>query len=234
MPPKINIQRANIAPEFIELMIDLYKEWVVKNERIIRQSIGNPRHEHFAHSGRRMLQIAKRQSPSPRAGLDYEITRLRGLPYDKFYVVEEPSPTNPDEVIPWLAGHTRFVTMTNHANRKEVMGHMGCYTIFIPSTIVEYPSIDSIHMVPDRNHLSRNRHPHHYLNVTPDMQLTLSPLAYPTGNCFGDYSGVIKGMIDEPDFPELFRQLYGHLCTYGILPPRHLDDLDFDITTPER
>ena len=234
MPPKINLQRAAVAPEFIEVMIALYAEWITKNERVIRQSIGT-KHEHFAHSGRRMMKIVKRKNDSPRAGLDYEIARLRGLPYREFFVVEDVDPTNVHGPrIPWLAGHTRFVTMTYHQNRNDVKGYMGCYTIYIPASIVRNPDIDTIHMIPDRNPNSVNRHPHHYLNVLDGTRIIGSPLAYPTGNCFGDYSGVIKGMVDEPDFPELFRQLYGHLSTYGVMPPRSLSSLDFDITTPER
>ena len=65
-------------------------------------------------------------------------------------------------------------------------------------------------------------------------EIKRSPLSYRTGNCYGDFSGVIKGMVDEPDIPQLFQQIHKHLSTYGNYPPRHMDQLDFDYHTPER
>jgi hypothetical protein len=254
MPPKLNLQRATISNEFVDLIIALYAEWMTRNERLIRAGVTNKGFSHFTHSAQRMLPIVKRVSDD-RKGLDYEITRLRGLPYTEFVVVTDIDPTyhiadydeDLDDLavdeedyyrreyakapkIPWLVGHTKFVTMTNYANRQEVMGRLGCFKIYIPSSIVRSPELGHIHLIPDRNTRSINRHPHHGLTTDGEiMNSSRSPLTYPTINCYGDYSGVIKGMIDEPDFPELFRQLFGHLSTFGYGPPIHLSSLDYDI-----
>ena len=250
MPPKINLKRANISTEFVDLMTALYAEWVTKNERVILAGKTNKGFEHFTMSARRMLPIIKRVSDD-RKGLDYELTRLRGLPYTDFVVVMDVDPTwdprepewddDYDEAeewknaprIPWLVGRTKFVTMTNYANRSEIKGQLGHFDVYIPSSIVRSPELSHIHMIPQRNQRSVYRHPHHYLQ-TDGEAITRSPLSYRTGNCYGDYSGVIKGMVDEPDFPELFRQLFGHLSTFGYGPPINLSSLDYDIHSPER
>jgi len=255
MPPKINLKRANISTEFVDLMIALYAEWVTKNDRLIRAGLTNKSFEHFTHSARRMIPIIKRVSDD-RKGLDYELTRLRGLPYTDFVVVTDIDPTwevgepdwdedDADEFyareyaeapkIPWLVGRTKFVSMTNYANRNEVMGQLGRFDVYIPSSIVRSPELGHIHLIPQRNQRSIYRHPHHYLQTDGEqIARNRSPLSYRTGNCYGDYSGVIKGMVDEPDFPELFRQLFGHLSTFGYGPPISLSSLDYDIHTPER
>ena len=249
MPPKLKLQRATVHPEFVETMQAMYAEWITKNDRLIRAGTKNSNFAHFTHSARRMFPIVKGIS-NDRAGLDYEITRLRGLPYTDFTVIRDVDPSRvpdldgwdyeedgePDlsdvPIIPWLVGRTKFVVMTNYANRGEIMGQLGHFDVCIPSSIVRSPEIGHIHMIPHRNYNSINRHPHHGIQVGDSVRHT--PRLYPTINCYGDYSGIIKGMVDEPDFPELFRQLFGHLSTFGFGPPISLSSLDYDITTPER
>jgi hypothetical protein len=235
MPPKINIQRARIAPEFIDLMIELYGEWMTRNQNLIIQGSQRDSFRHFAMTAKRMLPIVRRQSDD-REGLDYEVTRLRGLPFTDFLVVMDVDPTDDEGArIPWLVGRTKHVTIRNYQKRTEVMGELGRYDVYIPSTIVRSPQLGHIHMIPQRNQWALNRHPHHYLNVyEPEFERSGSPLRYPTGNCWGSYSAVIKRMVDLPDFPALFGQLFGHLGTYGDSPPRRMNTLDFDTHTPER
>jgi hypothetical protein len=238
MPPKINAQRAVIAPEFIDLMIELYAEWMTRNNNLIIQGTQREGFKHYAFTARRMLPIVRRQS-NDREGLDYEVTRLRGLPFTHFLAVMDVDPTEESgEKIPWLVGRTKHVRIADYRRRSEIIGELGCYDIYIPSTIVRTPQLGHIHMIPQRNQRSHNRHPHHYLNdgrlYDNEMVMDRSPLSYLTGNCWGSYSAVIKRQVDLPDFPALFGQLYGHLSTYGDSPPRHMDQLDFDIHTPER
>ena len=234
MPPKIHARRANISDEFIELIIALYKEWMLKNQGLIKQSVSNTRFEHYARTAQRMLPIIRRISDD-RAGVDYEITRLRGLPFTDFLVVHDVDPTEQEDRIPWLVGRTRHVTITNYARRSEVMGELGRYDVYVPSSIVRRPELGHIHMIPQRNQRSSNRHPHHYLQTYGEaVAADRSPLSYPTGNCYGSYSAVIKKMVDLPDYPALFGQLYGHLSTYGDSPPIRMNNIDFDTITPER
>lgn len=234
MPPKIHAQRANVSAEFIDLMIELYSEWMLNNQNLIKAGTTRKGFEHYTYTAKRMMPIVRRVSDD-RTGLDYEVTRLRGLPFTDFLVVQNVDPTEQERSIPWLVGRTRHVTITNYARRSEVMGQLGSYDIYVPSTIVRTPQLGHIHMIPQRNQWSINRHPHHYLNVDRSLDHGAgSPLSYQTGNCYGSYSGVLKRMVDLPDFPALFGQLFGHLCTYGDSPPRRMNMLDFDTTTPER
>jgi hypothetical protein len=59
MPPKLNLKRANISKEFVDLMIQLYAEWVTKNERLIKAGTTNKSFEHFTMSARRMILIIR-------------------------------------------------------------------------------------------------------------------------------------------------------------------------------
>ena len=256
MPPKLNLQRATVHPEFIEVMIALYAEWIQRNMKLIEAGKTRSGFANYTHSAIRMLPIIQRVSDG-RKGLDYELTRLRGLSrsYTEFTVIHDIDPTHhfgePDwdeddandfydreyaraPKIPWLVGRTRHVTMTNYANRQEIKGQLGCFNVYIPSSIVRSPELDHIHMIPHRNMRSIYRHPHHYVSNDGPLSPRRSPLSYRTGNCYGDYSEVIKAMIDEPDFPALFQQLFGHLSTFGYGPPIHLESLDYDIHTPEK
>jgi hypothetical protein len=140
--------------------------------------------------------------------------------------------------IHWLVGRTRHVTATYFNERKwnpetgrfvgKIAGELGRYDIYIPETIVSSPSLSSIHMIPQRHQFSIDRHYHHYINTEA---VTRHPLSYRTGNCWGDYEGPLASMLSIIDLPELFRQLYVHLCTYGYAPPKRT--LDFNTTIPE-
>jgi hypothetical protein len=234
MPPRLKLNNAaTVTPEFIMLVQELYAEWLRKYDNLIRRGIANPRQasvSHFAYTARRMLPIVHGKSPAPRVGLDYEITRFTLIPYTEFDVVEGPHPSRHQSGrIRWLVGRTRHVTATYYNRRSEIAGQLGKYDVYIPETIIQHPDLDQLHMIPLRNTRSKARHYHHGIMCqgAPQGQ----PLNYPTHNCWGDYTGPIKSLMDEPDFPELFRQIYNHLSTYGDRPP--YTQLDFDVRTPE-
>ena len=228
MPPKI-AANTRVSELFITTMLHMYAQWIKQNERLIKQAARGGVAQRLAMTARRLLPIVRRKSPDLRIGFEYELTRLRRMPFVEFTTVMGPNPNNTHDEIVWLVGITRHITMTNWVRRSEVMGEMGRYLIHIPSTIVQYPNMAHIHMLPERNIFAPHRHPHHAGFSRGDAE---NPLAWETGNCWGSYSGVIKGLIDEPDFPELFRQLYNHLSTYGDAPPYRLS-MEFDIRTPE-
>jgi hypothetical protein len=225
MPLKIT-KVTNISPEFLQLVQTMYSEWMTRNQGLIQRGISDKRYDHYAYTAKRMLPIVRGISPSAREGVDYELTRFRGLPYTDFVVVTGPYPGGEQAgMINWLVGRTKHVTATYFDHRNEIAGELGRYDVYIPETIVAHPDLGHIHMVPQRNQLSVNRHYHHYLNISEERAPS-NPLALRTGNCWGSYSTPLKGLMDEPDFPELFRQLYNHLSTYGYAPPR--TSLDFD------
>ena len=227
MPPKLK-QQTKVSPEFIDTMLSMYATWIKLNMNMIKSGRGEIG-KRLGMTAKRLLPIVRRQSPDLRQGYEYELTRLRRMPFTEFHTIIDVDPNGAYPEIPWLIGRTRHITMTDYRNRNRIMGEMGCYEICVPSTIIAHPSLAHLHLVPTRNPLSYRRHPHHGINIGTGNG---SPRSYRTGNCWGSYSGVIKGLMDEPDIPELFRQLHNHLCTYGDQPPYRLE-MDFDITTKE-
>ena len=239
MPPRLKLNTAaTISPEFIMLVRELYGVWIRKYDNLIQRGIRSPKQAsvaHFAYSAKRMLPIIRGVSPEPRVGLDYEITRFTLIPYTEFDVIVGPHPNrNNHTQIRWLVGRTRHVTATYYNRRNEIAGELGKYDVYVPETVIASPNLDQLHMIPVRNPRSKARHYHHGIICpgTPQGQ----PLNYSTDNCWATH-GPLKALMDEPDFPELFRQLYNHLCTYGDRPPfgphSMRGDLDFDTRTPE-
>jgi len=226
MPPKIK-QQTYVSPEFIDTMLNLYSMWLTLNMDMIKSGRGEIG-KRLGMTAKRLLPIVRRQSPDLRQGFDYELTRLRRMPFTEFDVIMDVDPTNQYPEILWLIGRTRHITATNYSNRNKIMGELGCYDVCIPSTIIQHPNLAHLHLIPLRNPGAAYRHFHHGIHQGTGNG---SPRSFHTGNCWGSYSGVIKGLMDEPDIPELFRQLHNHLCTYGELPPYR--SLDFDTTTKE-
>jgi hypothetical protein len=225
MPPKIKTQ-TNISPEFIDAILTMYSEWLTLNKRIITKGRGEIA-QRLGMTAKRLLPIVRRQSPDLRVGFQYELTRLRRMPFSEFYVVMDVDPNNEYPEIPWLVGRTRHITARDYRAPHPILGELGCYDVCIPSNAMRHPDLSHIHLIPLRNPNAENRHYHHagYPGTGP------TPRSLHTGNCWGSYSGVIKGLMDDPDIPELFRQLHNHLCTYGDQPPYRR--LDFDTTTKE-
>jgi hypothetical protein len=243
MPLKLNTNKVvKIAPEFIDLVCDFYNNWALANEQLIRMGASDrEKYGSYTMTARRMMPIVRRQSPSLREGLDYELTRFRGLPFTSFEVYEGPEPGKNSGSIRWLVGRTRHITATFFDRRTwneklqkfegPAAGELGPYNIYIPETIAAHPSLANLHMIPQRNLFAAARHYHHAIKTGRDDRATRNPLSYETDNCWGDYQLVLNSLLSVPDLPELFRQLHRHLCTYGYIPP-YLT-LDFDTTIPE-
>lgn len=226
MPPKIKAQ-TRVSPEFIDTMLAMYAQWMNLNMDMITSHRGETS-KRLGMTARRLLPIVRRQSPDLRQGFEYELTRLRRMPFTEFFAIMDVDPNGEFREIPWLIGRTRHITATDFRNRNKIMGELGCYDVCIPSTIMQRPNLAHLHLIPLRNPNASYRHFHHGIHQGTGSG---SPRSFQTGNCWGSYSGVIKGLMDEPDIPELFRQLHNHLCTYGELPPYR--SLDFDTTTKE-
>lgn len=243
MPPKLKLNNtAKISPDFIDLVRSFYESWARTNAPLIQLGTEDAAYQGYTMTARRMKYIVRGQSPSLREGLDYELTRFRGLRFTSFEVYEGPEPGKQTGRIRWLVGRTRHVTATiwdrrtwNERLQKfegDIAGELGPYNIYIPETIATHPSLADLHMIPQRNLFAHYRHYHHRIE-TREGRAARNPLTYPTENCWGsDYQPVMNSLITVPDLPELFRQLYRHLCTFGYLPPNL--ELDFDTTTPEQ
>jgi hypothetical protein len=243
MPLKITRPQVHISPDFMPLVCEMYTRWFELNQGNIERGmrdLNNRRFGAYPMTAKRLLPIIQRQSPDYRVGFDYEVTRFIGTPFTSFEVAVEPPPY-PSEGAPirWLVGRTRHVQTTYYQGRKwdqatgrfigEVKGELGPYNIYIPETIAEHPDLYHFHMIPQRHMRSADRHFHHYIQGDPTIR---HPLTCQTGNCWSEYQQPLKAMLDFPNYPELFRQLYMHLSTWGVSPPR--THLDFDTSTPER
>ena len=232
MPLKINRNATvTITPAFIDAFCSIYEKWARANVELINRGATNQNYSSYTMTAHRLRPIVRRQSPGPREGLDYELTRFRVLPYAAFDAVTGPLPGKEEGQILWLVGTTRHVTATYYNRRSEVAGELGCYNVYIPETIATNPNLFDIHMIPQRNPNARARHYHHGIVTYPDVEATRDPLTYRTDNCFGDYQGTLNSLLTVPDFPELFRQLHRHLSTYGDRPP--YGDLPFDTRSKE-
>jgi hypothetical protein len=246
MPPKIKRNNiATISPEFVNTMCDMYNAWVAANAELIQMGRTDESLQGYFMTAIRLLPIVRRQSPSAREGLDYELTRFSVLPYTSFDVIEGPRPTNDRDPAPgrirWLVGRTKHVTATYYNRRRwdettqkflgTPAGELGCYNVYIPETIATQPNLYHLHLIPQRNQKATARHYHHGISIYPDREVSRHPLSYQTHNCWGDYQPTMNSLLTVPDWPELFRQLHRHLCTYGDRPP--FTHLDFDTSTPE-
>lgn len=241
MPPKLKLNVAKLSPDFIGLVREFYGRWAEANVRLIRWGAENEEYQGYTMTARRLMPIVRGQSPSLREGLDYELARFRGLHFTSFEVYEGPEPGKQTGRIRWLVGRTRHITATFFNQRAwdekagrfigGVAGELGSYNIYIPESIAISPSLADLHMVPQRNLFAENRHYHHAIKAGSSGRATRNPLTYETDNCWGDYQLVLNSLLTVPDLPELFRQLYRHLSTFGYLPP--FTQLDFDTTLPE-
>jgi hypothetical protein len=101
---------AEITPEFVDLMIDIYKAWL---ERVMSIPQGFGMAGMTAINVKRVLPIVRRQSPDLHTGLDYEITRLRQAPFSKFYATTFKGTR-------YLVGITRHITLVDYQNRNSI------------------------------------------------------------------------------------------------------------------
>lgn len=218
------LKRAEVTPAFVDAMQQAYHLWLTHtNKNLTNMSAGSKKATMELHglTIRRLIPIANGKSPNIREGIDFEITRLRGAKFLTFDTYTHRSST-------YLVGTTKHISTHDYIS-KEIIAELGCYRIFLPLSIFIKPDLSSIHMIPMRNMKSYNRHFHHY--VIPETGG--HPLELKTGNCYGSYSTIISTLMSTPDLPALFMTLYNHLSTRGNSPPKRLNDLDFDTTTPE-
>ena len=175
-----------ISPDFIDLMRSFYENWARQNTRLIHIGSTDPEGEYggYTMTARRLMPIVRGQSPSLRDGLEYEITRFRGLKFTSFEVYEGPEPFNArrrgnPQTIRWMVGRTRHIQATYWNMRQwderagkfigDVAGELGGYNIYIPETIAVKPALADLHMIPQRNLYSVFRHYHHkIINVGAD------------------------------------------------------------------
>jgi hypothetical protein len=222
-------KRATVEPDFVDTMIEIYSQWLKaisaakNNENFMEQKKGNIA---------RLLPIVRRQNPSLHSGLEYEITRLRGLAYEKFYSYVGPDGQK------YIVGLTNPITIRVYSN-NEILGKLGKYRVYLPMKLFATCNLGDLHMIPENNLFSVFRHPHHYIAAWPDESYLSSsnrqsekiykgnPLVGKTGNCWGDTTHSLRGSVEDPDIPAVFAILHRHLSTWGTQPPITMGLLDF-------
>ena len=209
------VKRTEVTEDFKTAMISSYMQWL----KLVNNGDSYDRSAK-SQSIARLLPIVKKESPEQRSGYDYEVTRLRSTEYTEFFMGKHEDKW-------FMCGTTPHITIKDYRGSHKTVGELGRYNVYIPVSIFADPALKRIHMIPLRNPNASNRHPHHYVMGTGH------PLDRPTGNCYGSYAGVLTGLLDNPDLPELFRQIMQHLRTYGDRPPRKIGQLDFDTTSKQ-
>lgn len=135
-----------------------------------------------------------------RSGAEFLATRLRGLRYTKFGIVDHNGRI-------YLAGRTHDVTVKYDGQ----MWSLGEYSVFIPVETLETGGMGGIHMVPVREHDCNYRHPHHYGNKGP----TDNPLDCAPSTCWGTFATIISELTSYADIPELFGTIWIYLNIYN-------------------
>lgn len=128
-----------------------------------------------------------------RANWDHELTRLRALPYEKFFVHRQ-------QGISFFAGITRDLVIKGGGTSYDA----GEYLVLIRASMMA-----QFHLLPVDDITRHARHPHH----TGSGDLTV-----PANTCFGSFTA-LPAILDFGDLPESFRALHIFLSRYNPHSP---------------
>ena len=208
MPPKLNITRATqyaqVDPAFTARLKEIWKaRWKALNEEITVQP---PNYRKMkATNNAPFMSRLKGLCTKPEL-LDTEITRLRGLPFERFFVREYKGH-------PWLVGLTRPVVMND--DNRLYQGPR--YFVYIPDDVIARGTDAAFHFVPEGNEMTTARHPHHnvkkyyydpsgqYQEV--DLNAAKDPLDYVPETCWGSFGTIDTACITAGDVVDLFRNI---------------------------
>jgi len=177
----------------------------------------------FSRPIHRLKAIIKNEA-SLRSGVDYEITRLRALPYVSYFLVTPDNlPDSPlseaklDWSVEWLVGHTQPITTWDMVyNRRTSPFSLGPYWVCFPVRSLMIGAIDGFAAIPEHDPSALARHPHH--SVDPRH-----------GDwCWGEFANIVVGLTAEGDIPGLFGIMHAFLTRYysdSVLV--HIYALDF-------
>jgi hypothetical protein len=209
MPPKLNIANAakyaTVEPDFIELMKEIWKaRWKVLNDDI---KLAPPSYRKIKIENNAPIMSRLRGLCTKPELLDKEITRLRGLAYERFY-------TREFRGLRYLVGLTRPIEMTDDVRRYQAPR----YFVYFPESMVQKGTEAPFHFVPEGHELTLYRHPHH--NVKQyyypdsgggtehyDYSDVKDTLEYNPATCWGSFGTIATSCTAAGDVVDLYRSI---------------------------
>lgn len=150
-----------------------------------------------------------------RGGLDYDLTRLRQLPF-LFYTTK--SYHDGAKRHGFLAAKTAPLTTViddttrGYSNDRINEEHHGTYThgpYFIFIALSKLGSqVPLWHIIPERNPSTACRHPHARVGFGDNHDISGNPLSHEQQTCWGNFGGIANVLWASCDVPEIFRLLH--------------------------
>lgn len=208
MPPKINVARvtqyARVDPAFTARLKEIWKErWRALNDEI---KVQPPQYRKMKAQNNAPIMGRLKGLCTNQEALDKEITRLRGLPYERFYI-------RVYQGHEWLVGATHPFVMTDDIRKWQAPR----YFVYIPDDVIARGTDAAFHFVPEGNEMTTARHPHHnvkkyyydpsgqYREV--DFNAAKDPLDYVPATCWGSFGTIATSCITAGDVVDLFRNI---------------------------
>lgn len=215
MPPKLNIaaRYAQVEPDFIDEIKKIWKaRWSALNDEIKFQP---PRFRPMKASANAPVMSRLKALCTDRLALDKELTRLRGLPYERFF-------TRQYRDLNWMVGLTRPVVMTDDTRRWQAPR----YFVYIPDNVVSRGTDAAFHFVPEGYEMTTARHPHHKARTQQwgqsgdieniDYSRAADPLDYQPSTCWGSFGAIATSCIKSGDMVDLFRNIAIYLTRVNM------------------
>ncbi len=198
------LPRALIEPEFV----DIYSQFIENSIVAAKEEIPMIKGETMRRSEE--IRIAKLQrvlsgTAGERGSLDHEMTRLRRLPIQRYYVEH----TRAEGQYParvFLAAKTQDILLSANYKKKHDW-NLGEYVIGLP---LSNPT--AFDLVPLRDPLTINRHPHHLASLTPGVK---HPFNMKKRNCLAGFATIITNMARDGEIAELFMVLHRFLSNWN-------------------
>lgn len=202
--------RAEVSKEFVDAMVEIAQARIRNFIEVAEYSMNKQLILH-----QKAPAIAKLRRLKTREGRDYEITRLRGLDYVGFGVVERNDKR-------YLVAKTKDITLTLWKRSKPGPSaprwDMGPYIIYIELEGLKNGLISNPHFIPLRSPLTENRHPHHKARPS-SPNWPYDPLQFVPSTCWGSFGPIVSDCAKNGDIVELFRAFHAYLSRYDSGSP---------------
>lgn len=201
MPIKLNVSThyAKVEPEFVDLMKEIWKkQWSKLNDDI---KVQRPSYREMRAKGNAPMMSRLKLLCTNKEALDKEITRLRGLPYDRFYVREYKGKK-------WFVGLTQPIVMNDDFRIYQAPR----YLVYVPLDVTDRGVDSHFHFVPEGYEMITARHPHHnigglYSDQSHQPPNPQDPLDYVPSTCWGSFGTIAGSCIRSGDIADLYRNL---------------------------
>jgi len=204
------VQRARIMSEVRKHKRELQRSDIgTWNKRLIMKKIADLRNRYMK------LLDTQADIHSGRCGLDYEISRLRKLPYKRLLVKLHKDSMG--TLHTFLIGETHKLTTTIGQENFKNSRSQYRYQDFIGKKYEHGPYFICVdkrclgdseliwHIIPSPDPKSRCRHMHTSVNGHTGAS---NPLDFVQRTCWGSFNGIIQNLCMDGDIPEIFLLLH--------------------------